>query len=234
VTTPASSTRHASANSSPASAAAQPAIPRSPRGLLALTRGESRTGSAEGRPAGRPAGLTRQSENGYAELKTRLRGAAFILRSRSPELACQEMFAFLTACQALCALEAGPGPAAVAAGGPRPGQNRRGPGRRSRPGLGLPRRHRRPAGAAGAGRAGRVRPGGVPAGQPTGRGHAAGAEGDACRPERGPGAGLGTGWGHGTGADGGLVTVDPLDLVEVSTVRDAQAVLGQLIMRHAW
>lgn len=46
-----------------------------------------------------------ESENGYAELKTRLRGAAFILRSRSPELACQEMFAFLTACQALCALE---------------------------------------------------------------------------------------------------------------------------------
>jgi hypothetical protein len=27
--------------------------------LLALTRGESRTGSAEGRPAGQPAGLTR-------------------------------------------------------------------------------------------------------------------------------------------------------------------------------
>jgi hypothetical protein len=73
--------------------------------LLALTRGESRTGSAEGRPAGQPAGLTRQSENGYAELKTRLRGAAFILRSRSPELVRQELFAFLTVYQALCALE---------------------------------------------------------------------------------------------------------------------------------
>jgi hypothetical protein len=48
----------------------------------------------------------RESENGYAELKTRLRGAAFILRSRSPELVRQELFAFLTACQALCALEA--------------------------------------------------------------------------------------------------------------------------------
>ena len=60
VTKPASSTRPASASSSPASAAAQPAIPRRPRGLLALTRGESRTGSAEGRPAGQPAGLTRQ------------------------------------------------------------------------------------------------------------------------------------------------------------------------------
>ena len=47
-----------------------------------------------------------ESENGYAELKTRLRGAAFILRSRSPELACQEMFALLTVYQALCALEA--------------------------------------------------------------------------------------------------------------------------------
>ncbi len=46
------------------------------------------------------------SENGYAELKTRLRGAAFILRSRSPELVCQELFAFLTVYQALCTLEA--------------------------------------------------------------------------------------------------------------------------------
>ncbi len=46
-----------------------------------------------------------ESENGYAELKTRLRGAAFILRSRSPELTRQEMFAFLTVYQALCALE---------------------------------------------------------------------------------------------------------------------------------
>jgi len=47
-----------------------------------------------------------ESENGYAELKTRLRGAAFILRSKSPELARQELFAFLTVYQALCALEA--------------------------------------------------------------------------------------------------------------------------------
>jgi hypothetical protein len=46
-----------------------------------------------------------ESENGYAELKTRLRGAAFILRSRSPELTRQELFAFLTVYQALCALE---------------------------------------------------------------------------------------------------------------------------------
>jgi hypothetical protein len=46
-----------------------------------------------------------ESENGYAELKTRLRGAAFILRSRAPELVRQELFAFLTVYQALCALE---------------------------------------------------------------------------------------------------------------------------------
>jgi hypothetical protein len=46
-----------------------------------------------------------ESENGYAELKTRLRGAAFLLRSRSPELTRQELFAFLTVYQALCALE---------------------------------------------------------------------------------------------------------------------------------
>jgi hypothetical protein len=45
-------------------------------------------------------------ENGYGELKTRLRGASFILRSRSPELVRQELFAFLTVYQALCALKA--------------------------------------------------------------------------------------------------------------------------------
>jgi Insertion element 4 transposase N-terminal/Transposase DDE domain len=44
-------------------------------------------------------------ENSYGELKTRLRGASFILRSRSPELVCQEVFAFLTVYQALCALK---------------------------------------------------------------------------------------------------------------------------------
>jgi hypothetical protein len=44
-------------------------------------------------------------ENSYGELKTRLRGAEFILRSRLPGLACQELFAFLTVCQALCALK---------------------------------------------------------------------------------------------------------------------------------
>jgi hypothetical protein len=45
-----------------------------------------------------------ENENSYAELKNRLRGAAFILRSKSPELVCQEVFAFLTVYQALCAL----------------------------------------------------------------------------------------------------------------------------------
>jgi hypothetical protein len=59
-------------------------------------------------PAAELAALYRErweSENGYAEIKTRLRGAGFILRSRSPELACQELLAFLTVYQALCALE---------------------------------------------------------------------------------------------------------------------------------
>jgi hypothetical protein len=46
-----------------------------------------------------------ESENGYAELKTRLRGAGFILRSRVPDLACQEMRAFLALCQAICTME---------------------------------------------------------------------------------------------------------------------------------
>jgi hypothetical protein len=45
-------------------------------------------------------------ENGYAELKNRLRGAGFILRSKSPELICQEVYALLSVYQALCALEA--------------------------------------------------------------------------------------------------------------------------------
>jgi len=45
-------------------------------------------------------------EDGYGEMKTRLRGAAFILRSRSPELVRQEVLAFLTVYQALCALKA--------------------------------------------------------------------------------------------------------------------------------
>ena len=45
-------------------------------------------------------------ENSYGELKTRLRGAEFILRSKAPDLACQELFAFLTVYQALCALKA--------------------------------------------------------------------------------------------------------------------------------
>lgn len=45
-------------------------------------------------------------ENSYSELKTRLRGAEFILRSKVPDLACQELFAFLVVYQALCALRA--------------------------------------------------------------------------------------------------------------------------------
>ncbi|MGP3961673.1 IS4 family transposase [Nonomuraea sp. 3N208] len=47
-----------------------------------------------------------ESENGYGELKTRLRGAAFILRSRLPELVNQEIFALLAVYQALCSLKA--------------------------------------------------------------------------------------------------------------------------------
>ncbi|WP_228389949.1 IS4 family transposase [Streptomyces smaragdinus] len=44
-------------------------------------------------------------ENGFAELKNRLRGAGFILRSKAPELVCQEIYALLTVYQALCALQ---------------------------------------------------------------------------------------------------------------------------------
>jgi hypothetical protein len=60
-------------------------------------------------PAAEVAALYHQrweSELSYGELKTRLRGAAVILRSRSPELVRQEMFAFLVVYQALCALRA--------------------------------------------------------------------------------------------------------------------------------
>jgi hypothetical protein len=45
-----------------------------------------------------------ESEISYGEIKTRLRGAAFLLRSRCPELVRQELFAFLAVYQALCAL----------------------------------------------------------------------------------------------------------------------------------
>jgi hypothetical protein len=60
-------------------------------------------------PAAELAALYQQRweiENSYGELKTRLRGAAFILRSRSPDLVRQEVLAFLTVYQALCALKA--------------------------------------------------------------------------------------------------------------------------------
>lgn len=45
-----------------------------------------------------------ESENGYGEFKTRLRGAEVILRSKSPDLIDQELFAFLIVDQALTAL----------------------------------------------------------------------------------------------------------------------------------
>src|SRR4051794_15786251 len=43
-------------------------------------------------------------ELGYSELKTRLRGPEVVLRSRSPQLIRQEIFAFLIVYQALCSL----------------------------------------------------------------------------------------------------------------------------------
>jgi Insertion element 4 transposase N-terminal/Transposase DDE domain len=46
-----------------------------------------------------------EAEGGFAELKTRLRGAGFTLRSRTPEMACQELQALLAVCQALTTLE---------------------------------------------------------------------------------------------------------------------------------
>ena len=45
-----------------------------------------------------------EAETGYGELKTRLRGAEVVLRSKSPDLVEQELFAFLTVFQALIAL----------------------------------------------------------------------------------------------------------------------------------
>jgi IS4 transposase len=47
----------------------------------------------------------REIESGFAELKNRLRGARFILRSKTPELICQEIYALPTVYQALCALK---------------------------------------------------------------------------------------------------------------------------------
>lgn len=54
-----------------------------------------------------------ESENGYDEFKTGLRGAGFLLRSKLSELVEQELFAFLTVHQALSGLRAD---AAAAAG----------------------------------------------------------------------------------------------------------------------
>lgn len=54
-----------------------------------------------------------EAENGFAELKTRLRGAGNVLRSRTPELACQELWAFLIVWHALARLRRA---AALAAG----------------------------------------------------------------------------------------------------------------------
>jgi hypothetical protein len=47
-----------------------------------------------------------ESENSYSEIKTRLRGAGFVLRSKSPDLVEQELFAFLCVYQVLGALKA--------------------------------------------------------------------------------------------------------------------------------
>ncbi|MDJ0347658.1 IS4 family transposase [Streptomyces sp. H10-C2] len=44
-------------------------------------------------------------EISFAELKNRLRGAGFTLRSKSPDLVCQEVYALLVVYHALCALE---------------------------------------------------------------------------------------------------------------------------------
>ena len=62
---------------------------------------------SEQAPAGQLAAVYHERweiETSYGELKTRLRGAGFILRSKSPDLACQELYAFLTIYQALCGL----------------------------------------------------------------------------------------------------------------------------------
>ena len=72
--------------------------------MLALTRGESRTGSAEGRPAGQPAGLTRQHETGNDQIKTHLRGPGKVLRSQSPDMVRQEIYGYLLAHHAISAL----------------------------------------------------------------------------------------------------------------------------------
>jgi hypothetical protein len=59
-------------------------------------------------PATELADLYRQrweNENSYSEIKTRLRGAGFVLRSKSPDLVEQELYAFLCVYQALGALK---------------------------------------------------------------------------------------------------------------------------------
>lgn len=58
-----------------------------------------------------------ESEGAYGELKSRLKGTGFALRSKSPDLVCQEMYALLAVYHALCCLET----AAAATAGTAPG-----------------------------------------------------------------------------------------------------------------
>ena len=74
--------------------------------IPSIIRKPEREASTDGPP---PADTSHQHRSAisarHGSLR-QLRGAGFILRSRAPELVCQELFAFLTVYQALCALEA--------------------------------------------------------------------------------------------------------------------------------
>ena len=66
--------------------------------------GKARSPGSEGAPARKRAGATRQEETGNDQLKTHLRGPGRVLRSRLPDLAYQEIWAWLTVHYAIAVL----------------------------------------------------------------------------------------------------------------------------------
>jgi hypothetical protein len=72
--------------------------------LLEPDAGNTRQSGSEGAPAQQCAGATRQEETANDQLKTHLRGPARLLRSKLPDLAYQEIWAWLTVHYALAVL----------------------------------------------------------------------------------------------------------------------------------
>jgi hypothetical protein len=71
---------------------------------LSRGAGKARSSGSEGARAQQWARATRQQETGHDQLKTHLRGPGNVLPSRLPDLAYQEIWAYLIVHHAICAL----------------------------------------------------------------------------------------------------------------------------------